>query len=119
MKPEGRSCQGRTAKDPAERADHPGKATPQWSDADWATGVVDRLVRDTLARNVRQARERAGLSQEELADASYLTRETIARLEAGREPKFVTMYALSHALRVPLHVLQAGLPEGGVACCDA
>jgi transcriptional regulator with XRE-family HTH domain len=68
-------------------------------------------IRATLAENVRRERERAGLSQEALADACMVRRGTIARIEkAEREPRISTLVACSVALEVPLHVFLRGLP---------
>jgi transcriptional regulator with XRE-family HTH domain len=83
-------------------------------DRSWASTVVRaRHIRHTLADNVRRERERAGLSQEALADACELGRGAIARIEkAEREPRVSTLVACSIALNVPLRVFLQGLPEG-------
>ncbi|HTB50819.1 MAG TPA: helix-turn-helix transcriptional regulator [Solirubrobacteraceae bacterium] len=67
-----------------------------------------------MAENIGHERRRAGLSQSELARASGVKRETIARLEAAQqEPRLITLVGFSFALRVPLHVFLVGLPEPG------
>ncbi len=54
-----------------------------------------------FAANLRRAREKAGLTQEELADAAGLHRTAISFLErAAREPRMWTLVALSRALRI-------------------
>ena len=81
-------------------------------DDSWASSVAKaRRIRTTLARNVRRERERAGLSQEALADACRLRRGTIVRIErAEREPRVSTLVACSIALHVPLGAFLEGLP---------
>jgi transcriptional regulator with XRE-family HTH domain len=78
----------------------------------WASTVATaRQIRDTLGGNLRRERERAGLSQQELADACRVGRGTIARIEkAEREPRVSTLVACSLALGVPLADLVGGLP---------
>jgi transcriptional regulator with XRE-family HTH domain len=86
-------------------------------DQSWASTVVRaQRIRQTLGDNVRRERERAGLSQEALADACELRRGAIARIEkAEREPRISTLVACSMALDVRLGVLLQGLPEGSDA----
>jgi DNA-binding XRE family transcriptional regulator len=69
------------------------------ADQSWALTVVRAgQIRHTLANNVRRERERAGLSQEALADACELRRGAIARIEkAEREPRVSTLVACSIA----------------------
>jgi DNA-binding XRE family transcriptional regulator len=75
------------------------------------TVEVAEQVRLVLAQNVRQAREQAGMTQEDLAGASGVARETIARLERGdREPRLMTLVAFSLALSLPLETLLTGIP---------
>jgi transcriptional regulator with XRE-family HTH domain len=83
-------------------------------DQSWASTVAKALqIRAILADNVRRERERAGLSQEALADACLVRRGTIARIEkAEREPRVSTLVACSIALDVPLRVFLQGLPGG-------
>jgi transcriptional regulator with XRE-family HTH domain len=82
-------------------------------DQSWASTVVRAgHIRRTLADNVRRERERAGFSQEALADACELRRGAIARIEkAEREPRVSTLVSCSIALDVPLCVFLRGLPE--------
>jgi DNA-binding XRE family transcriptional regulator len=90
---------------------------PGTADQSWASTVGRaRQIRHTLANNLRRERERAGLSQEALADACELRRGAIARIEkAEREPRVSTLVACSIALDVPLRVFFQGLPEGANA----
>jgi transcriptional regulator with XRE-family HTH domain len=54
-----------------------------------------------LAANLRAARVKAGISQEELGDRCELHRTEISLLErAGREPRFATMLKLAGALGI-------------------
>jgi ribosome-binding protein aMBF1 (putative translation factor) len=87
----------------------------------WApTGDMAQLLRAIVAKNVREARVQAGMSQRELERASHLKRETIARLErANQEPRLISLVALSFALGVPLGVILAGMPEGRAKACRA
>jgi transcriptional regulator with XRE-family HTH domain len=81
-------------------------------DQSWVSTVAKaRQIRAVLADNVRRERERAGLSQEALADACLVRRGTIARIEKGeREPRVSTLVACSVALDLPLYVFLQGLP---------
>jgi transcriptional regulator with XRE-family HTH domain len=59
-----------------------------------------------LARRVSVARQRAGLTQAELAEATGVTDETISRIERGRyEPAVSTLFRLAEALDVSLDYL--------------
>lgn len=59
-----------------------------------------------IGRKVKAARERAGLTQAQLAEAAAITDETISRLERGAfEPALSTMVALADALGVGLDEL--------------
>ncbi len=80
--------------------------------SEWApTAENAQLVRDCVARNLLRERRRAGLTQEALANASGVGRDTIARVEAGkREPILLTLIPLTFALDVPLQALLLGLP---------
>ncbi len=54
---------------------------------------------DTFARNLRRAREKAGLSQEALADKAGMHRNAVALLEGGRrDAKVSTVAKLAKAL---------------------
>jgi transcriptional regulator with XRE-family HTH domain len=68
-----------------------------------------------LAERVSAARQRAGLTQAELAEATGVTDETISRIERGRyEPAVSTLFRLAEALDVSLDYL-AGERERGNA----
>ncbi len=57
---------------------------------------------ERFALNLREARLRAGLSQETLALAAKLHRTEISLLERGaREPRLSTLLRLARALGVP------------------
>lgn len=54
---------------------------------------------EAFGENVREDRERAGMSQAALARASTVSPSEISRLEAGeREPLLTTIVLLAHAL---------------------
>ena len=63
-----------------------------------------------FARNLRRARERAGLSQDALADKAKMHRNAIALLEAGkRDPKVSTVAKLAKALGTSASELLKGV----------
>ncbi|MDE1668828.1 helix-turn-helix transcriptional regulator [Nocardia gipuzkoensis] len=90
----------------------------QWND--W-----ERSALRTLAIGVREARERAGMSQRALADAARVDRGQIANLESNANaetssrttelPRIGLVVRLALALRLPpLELLYPGLPDGSV-----
>jgi transcriptional regulator with XRE-family HTH domain len=69
---------------------------------------------DTFGANLRAARARRGLTQEQLAHASGVTSGEISRMERGvREPRITTLVRLADALDVPPADLLAGLANNG------
>jgi transcriptional regulator with XRE-family HTH domain len=63
-----------------------------------------------FAENLSDARLRAGLSQEQLADRASVDRAAIGALEHGRhEPNLNTIVKLARALEVPAAILLRGL----------
>ena len=65
---------------------------------------------ERFAANLRQARTKAGISQEELAERCELHRTEISLLErAGREPRLATMVKLAGALDSSPAELCAGI----------
>jgi transcriptional regulator with XRE-family HTH domain len=63
--------------------------------------------------SLRDMRERAGLSQDELAAKSGLSQAQISQLERGqtRNPGVSTLMQLADALGVPLHHVIAAVVE--------
>lgn len=58
-------------------------------------------MRKLVGRNARRIREKAGLTQEQLAEISGFSQQYISGLEKGRRnPTIVTLYELASALRV-------------------
>ena len=58
-------------------------------------------MRKLVGRNVRQVRERIGLTQEKLSEISGFSQQYLSGLEQGRRnPTIVTLYELSQALGV-------------------
>jgi len=58
-------------------------------------------MRKLVGRNVKRARERAGLTQEGLAERSGFSQQYISGLEqGGRNPTVVSLYELAQALGV-------------------
>jgi transcriptional regulator with XRE-family HTH domain len=65
---------------------------------------------DDFAKNLRRERERAGLSQEALAERCDLHRTEISFLERGqREPRLSTIVRLAKGLGIPAAQLLKGL----------
>jgi transcriptional regulator with XRE-family HTH domain len=59
------------------------------------------MARQTFAARLKQLREQAGLSQQELADKTGLHKFGVAKIEQGqREPSFAVVQALADALGV-------------------
>jgi transcriptional regulator with XRE-family HTH domain len=60
----------------------------------------------TFGRSVRSLRKRRGLSQEDLAEKSGISRNYVSDIERGvRNPGLLVMVALAKALKVPLREL--------------
>lgn len=56
---------------------------------------------NTLSRNIRNLRKKAGMTQEELAEKLYTTRQTISNYETGKsEPDFETLRKIADAFSV-------------------
>jgi transcriptional regulator with XRE-family HTH domain len=67
-------------------------------------------ARDRFAENVRQLRERRGMTQEELAEAADLHLNTISKLEnKHREPKVTVITKVANGLDTPLGPLFDGI----------
>lgn len=65
---------------------------------------------ERFAANLRQARTKVGISQEELGDRCDLHRTEISLLErAGREPRLATLVKLAGSLETTPAELCAGL----------
>lgn len=65
---------------------------------------------ERFAANLRQARNKAGISQEELGRRCELHRTEISLLErAGREPRLATMIKLAGALETSPQQLCTGI----------
>jgi transcriptional regulator with XRE-family HTH domain len=65
---------------------------------------------ERFAANLRQARTKVGISQEELGNRCELHRTEISLLErAGREPRLATIVKLAGALETTIGELCAGI----------
>ena len=68
-----------------------------------AAGVV--ATRPDVAHRIRWLRERLGLSQQALAEASGLSRNTLSLVERGRtSPKLATLQKIAEALQVDINL---------------
>lgn len=88
---------------------------------EWKRWERDALVR--IAGAVRQARERAGLSQAQLAAEAGMSRGVLANLESGagdsprvfEVPSVTTLIRLASALGIPpIELIYPDLPDGPV-----
>lgn len=62
----------------------------------------------TFGRSIRSYRKQRGMSQEDLAEASKLSRNYISDIERGvRNPSMMALVGLSRALGVPLRDMLA------------
>jgi len=62
----------------------------------------------TFGRSIRSYRKQRGMSQEDLAEASKLSRNYVSDIERGvRNPSLLALVGLSRALRVPLRDMLA------------
>lgn len=62
--------------------------------------------RRAVGLRIRQARERAEMTQERLAERADLDRVSIVRIETGvASPKLDHLFLIADALGVPLHLL--------------
>lgn len=89
----------------------PAAAPPPYG-RDWLVLSGTRVVREALALNLRSARERAGFSQDTLAEYSGVDKRTISRIESAKgDTVLPKVYALALTLGIPVADLLAGLPE--------
>lgn len=89
-----KTAQGATVEIPWDFARH-------YCDATYRPTVeaIGMQGRDTLGQRVRRLRNAAGLSQDALAGAAGIGRETLVRLENGEQrPRFKTLGAVAKAL---------------------
>jgi transcriptional regulator with XRE-family HTH domain len=71
---------------------------------------------EAFAANLRAARDRRGLTQEQLSHVSGVTSGEVSKMERGaREPKITTLVKLADALDVPPADLLAGLSRRDAA----
>jgi transcriptional regulator with XRE-family HTH domain len=58
---------------------------------------------DLVAERIRNLRETQGWTQEDLAEASGLSRDAVSRIERGdRGPRLETLEAIACALKIPV-----------------
>lgn len=64
-----------------------------------------------IGKNIRQIRTNKAMSQEELADALFVTRQTVSNYETGRsQPDVDTLMRIADILETDIHVLIYGPP---------
>ncbi|MFI0960897.1 helix-turn-helix domain-containing protein [Streptomyces sp. NPDC021080] len=74
----------------------------------------------TLARNVRAARGRAGLSLDELGRRAAVSKGALVALEKAQgNPNFATLVRLADTLGISVSALMEGPPEGRVRVVSA
>ena len=67
---------------------------------------------EALAKNLKNLRKRKGLSQEELAQKLFITRQTVSGWETGRcQPDVKMLKALADALETDIHELFYGIKQ--------
>ena len=71
---------------------------------DFKSGYLSEKVVLESALAVYNARQKAGLSQRELADLSHVPQSTIARIERGNNTSIETMSKIAVALNKPLTI---------------
>lgn len=59
----------------------------------------EEKIRSEIARIIRTARERAGLSQRELAEKAKTTQAVVARLETGTDSRMPSLTLISRLLK--------------------
>jgi DNA-binding XRE family transcriptional regulator len=70
------------------------------------TGTHGHTPREALAFAIRAARQRAGVSQQQLADAADLSLRTIEDAEENRvDPKWGTLRKIAKGIGISLEVL--------------
>jgi transcriptional regulator with XRE-family HTH domain len=75
-------------------------------------GEPNAVDEPTFGRALREMRQRAGLSQRELAERIGTTQSAVARMENGAtQPKFCTLEKLAEALRQDLYVYVKGTEQ--------
>jgi len=68
----------------------------------------------TFGRSIRQFRKQHGMSQEDLAEASKLSRNYVSDIERGvRNPSLMAVVGIARALRMPLRDLLADIEPRG------
>ncbi len=87
-----------------------------WSKVKFPGSVYLALVARALGKIIKDAREKAGLSQSALARASQIAPNVVSRIEAGKRPnlQFVTVARLAKSLGLSLGHLaeQVGISIG-------
>ena len=91
-----------------ERVEIPWDFARHYCDESYRPAVEAIAMRGrlTLGKRIRQFRESAGLTQEELARAANIGRVTLIRLEKGEQsPRLKTLNAIAGALRIRVREL--------------
>ena len=91
-----------------ERVEIPWDFARHYCDESYRPAVESIAMRgrQTLGKRIRQFRESAGLTQEDLARAANIGRVTLIRLEKGEQtPRFKTLNAIAEALEIRVREL--------------
>ena len=68
--------------------------------------MKNSLILRKLGKHLSEIRKRKGISQENLALESGISRSNIYSIEAGKSnPKFITLLKISKTLKTPIHEL--------------
>src|SRR5690348_11663954 len=85
---------GQVAAEPAPVGDEPARCAKKWTEG------MARHFREVLAKQLRELREEAGLSQAELARRAGISRQALNQIEASEgDPSFATVSRLASELK--------------------
>lgn len=78
-------------------------------------GEQDIHVHAFVGRQIRERRQRMGMTISELADASGVSTSNLSKIETGQvSPPLQSLDAIAHAISTPIHELFRGYDEEGI-----
>jgi ribosome-binding protein aMBF1 (putative translation factor) len=81
-------------------------------DQGYDADAVERNLAERIGESIRKYRERAGISQTQLAAVLGIGQPTVARMEVGRvTPSFMTLLRLARLLNINFNMVIG--PQGG------